>query len=239
MCSTPSFLNYLPKLDLLIALALFFSLFVIVHLLPFLADPHSVRGYPGPLLARFSDIWLGWVAARGHINADIHNAHRKYGVCTCDHMHTLLMILSCPPGKFVRLAPNHVSISDSTALQAIYAHSSGHGTSLKSAFYGAFVPFNGTQTIFTTRSREEHSRKRKLLAHTFSQRSIAELEPVVRKYNRQLLQHWDQMCADAVKGKSGVIGECSWQARSGYAFLDCLLCECSCQHVRGQHLTST
>lgn len=88
-------------------------------------------------------------------------------------------------------------------------------------------PFEDHATIFTTRSREVHSRKRKLIAHTFSQKSVVDFEPVVKKYNRILVRHWDRMCAAATKGESGVVGETVWKAESGVAIMDCLLCKLS------------
>ncbi len=128
-----------------------------------------------------------------------------------------------------------MSIADPSALQAIYSRS-GHGSPTKSDLYSAFNNFPGAGTIFTTRSREVHARKRKLLAHTFALKSVPEFEPVVQKYHRILLRHWDRMCAAAVKGEGGVIGECEWKARDDYAFLNCLVCESSCI-VSGPSLT--
>lgn len=118
-----------------------------------------------------------------------------------------------------------MSIADASALHVIYSHSVGHGTPTKAELYTAFNPFPGTQTIFSTRSRDVHARKRKLIAHTFSLKSVTDFEPIIRKYNRVLLQHWDRICAAAAKGQSGIVGECNWKARDGYAFLDCLVCE--------------
>jgi benzoate 4-monooxygenase len=84
-----------------------------VHILPWLLDPHGMRDVPGPFLAKFSDFWLGRVAALGHRSEVVHELHKRYG-------------------PLVRIAPNHVSVADPTALQIIYAHGNG---SLKSNFY--------------------------------------------------------------------------------------------------------
>ncbi|KAF8888565.1 cytochrome P450 monooxygenase [Infundibulicybe gibba] len=90
---------------------------VLAHLIPYFLDPHGIRLYPGPFLAKFSDIWLGWVAKQGHRSEVVHKMHQKYG-------------------PFVRIAPNHVSIAEPDALSLVYAHGNG---ALKSEFYDAFV----------------------------------------------------------------------------------------------------
>ena len=117
----------------------------------------------------------------------------------------------------MRLAPNHVSISDPDALQVVYAH--GNGT-LKSVFYDAFVSIK--RGLFNTRSRPEHARKRKIVSHIFSQKSVLEFEPNTRLYVRQLVQQWDRLCDLGAKGQSGDEGEGGWRGRNGRVWLDCL-----------------
>lgn len=56
-----------------------------VHLIPLITDPYNVRCYPGPFLAKISDVWLGWVAAQGHRSEVVHELHQKYGTSfPCD-----------------------------------------------------------------------------------------------------------------------------------------------------------
>ncbi|KAL4251988.1 cytochrome P450 family protein [Abortiporus biennis] len=171
---------------------------VLVHVLVYLLDPHGLRRYPGPSLAKLSDLWLGRVAALGHRSEVVHELHQKYGT-------------------FVRLAPNHVSVADPNALQLIYAHGNG---SLKSNFYDAFVSIQ--RGLFNTRSRPEHTRKRKIVSHIFSQKAVLEFEPHVRLYVRQLIQQWDKLCEGGAKGLSGNDGEGGWKGRQGRVWLDCL-----------------
>lgn len=64
------------------------------------------RDIPGPLLARFSDAWLLLAARRGRRYLIVHEAHKKYG-------------------KVMRVQPNHISINDDAAIQAIYGHGNG------------------------------------------------------------------------------------------------------------------
>jgi hypothetical protein len=55
------------------------ALLVLVYFIPWLIDPHGLRSFPGPWLARFSDLWLGRVAKHGHRSEVVHQMHEKYG----------------------------------------------------------------------------------------------------------------------------------------------------------------
>ena len=52
---------------------------VLVHLVDYLFDSHALRRYPGPFFAKFTDLWLGRVAAAGHRSETVHELHQKYG----------------------------------------------------------------------------------------------------------------------------------------------------------------
>ncbi|KAL1746722.1 cytochrome P450 [Schizophyllum fasciatum] len=171
---------------------------VLYHLVPYVLDTHHLRGYPGPFLAKFSDFWLALLSRGGHRSESVHALHETYG-------------------PFVRLAPNHLSIAHPDALQTVYAH--GNGT-LKSDFYDAFVAMH--RGLFNTRDRAEHTRKRKIVSHIFSQKNVNEFEPHVRMYVEQLMERWDAMFDKAKKGESGDDGEGGWTGRAGRLWLDLL-----------------
>lgn len=52
---------------------------VLSHFAPYLLDPFNQRRIPGPFLAKFSDLWLGWTASQGHRSELVHELHEKYG----------------------------------------------------------------------------------------------------------------------------------------------------------------
>ena len=79
----------------------------------------------------------------------------------------------------------------------VYGHSAGI---LKADLYDVFNPF-GRATLFTTRSREEHARKSKIVAHTFAQKTVLEFEPIVQRYIHAVVKQWEHMCAAAADGK--------------------------------------
>lgn len=114
----------------------------------------------------------------------VHEQHEKYG-------------------PFVRLSPDHVSVGHPDYIKVRPDHASstyavqftltqdvmGHGNSFsKSRFYEIF-DWN-SQSIFTTRSREIHARKRKWMSATFSARSIKDFErfmtDALLMYGRQM-----------------------------------------------------
>lgn len=119
-------------------------------------------------------------------------------------------------GKFVRIAPNHVSVADHEAINAVYGHSTG---TLKPEYYDAFVPPRPfPRGLFNTRDRAEHTRKRKIVSHTFAPKTIVAFEPFIRREIQLLLDRWDEFCAKAEKEqKAGPRG------LKGYAWLDTLM----------------
>lgn len=83
---------------------LYYTPQVLAHLIPYLLDPHNYRrpAISGPWLNALTDAWLAHAAAQGNRSERVHELHKKYG-------------------KFVRIAPNHISIADPDALQASLA----------------------------------------------------------------------------------------------------------------------
>ncbi|KAH7374843.1 benzoate 4-monooxygenase [Plectosphaerella cucumerina] len=157
------------------------------YLFPYFVTYAPLRDIPGPLAARLSGLWLFSTARRGKRFLLVHEAHKKYG-------------------PVMRIQPNHVSINDDDAIQAIYGHGNGF---LKADFYDAFVSIR--RGLFNTRSRAEHSRKRKIVSHTFSAKSIGQFEPYIHQNLELFVQRWDGLAAEAASKKPG-----------GAAEVDCL-----------------
>jgi benzoate 4-monooxygenase len=184
-----------------------------VHLVPYVVDRRGIRSIPGPWLAKFTDAWLGRVAARGHKSDVVRELHRQCGGSIRPVTpKSSLSYLQLPPrflGTFVRIAPNHVSIADPDAFKVIYGHGTG---GLKAAFYDPIV--STFPDILTTRNRAEHSRKRKTVAHIFSLKSVLEYEPYIRLHAEGLLRQWDKFAEGGKKGLSS--NECDgWFGRDG------------------------
>jgi benzoate 4-monooxygenase len=170
---------------------------VLVHVVPYLWDANRMRQYPGPFWAKFSHVWLGYISSQGHRSEVIHELHKKYG-------------------PYVRIAPDQVSIADPDALQIVYAHGNG---ALKSNFYDAFVSI--TRGVFNTRDRAAHTRKRKIISHIFSAKSVVEFEPSVRMHVMSLVTQWDRLFTQSQKGMSGPEAN-GWEGKEGRVWFDCL-----------------
>ncbi len=75
------------------------------------------------------------------------------------------------------------------------------------SFYDAFVSIRSG--VFNTRDRAEHTRKRKIVSHTFSPKSIAQFEPYVQNNLEMFVRQWDSLIAKSPRA-------------DGSAHIDCL-----------------
>jgi benzoate 4-monooxygenase len=97
-----------------------------------------------------------------------------------------------------------------------------HGNGfLKSEFYYAFD--NIEDNIFTTRDRAKHSRKRKIVSHMFSPKSMVGFEPYITKaltvYGHQMEQLIEHGKAGAYVDLAKMDSEISkWQKKGEAAF---------------------
>ncbi|KAA1118631.1 hypothetical protein PGTUg99_006590 [Puccinia graminis f. sp. tritici] len=142
------------------------------YLTGYLRNKHQLNRYPGPFLAKFSRLWLGYATRFGNRYQIIHQLHQKHG-------------------RFVRIAPNELSIADPDAVHIVLGH--GTGTT-KSKFYDAFVAIH--RGLFNTRDRADHTRKRKIISSTFSQKSILEFEPYIADTLACFLRKMDQVASE-------------------------------------------
>lgn len=131
-----------------------------------------MRKFPAPSYAGVSSLWRILHNLQKRHYLAIHQAHEKYGT-------------------HVRIAPNHVSISDPQAMNDIY----GHGANfLKDAWYDGGAGEH--RNMADIRVKAEHQAKRKMLAHVFAQKTIANLEPVITDTLAVLVTQIDKFAAE-------------------------------------------
>lgn len=108
-------------------------------------------------------MWLRWVDLKGNRTSTIHRIHQHYG-------------------STVLVGPNEISFSDASNVRDLY----GQQTSfLKAPVYESMtLPPNG---IFSMRDKVQHSQRRKLLSHAFSQTNLYECEPLIHKQIEKLV----------------------------------------------------
>ena len=145
---------------------------VLYYLLPYLRN-WSIRSIPGPPVAAFSNFWLLLQSRQGHRYLSVDEAHQNYGT-------------------LVRIQPDHISIADPDAIPIVYGHGNGF---LKAHYYDAFVSIQ--RGLFNTRDRVEHTRKRKIVSHTFSARSIGQFEQYIRGNLEDLVKQWSHLSEQA------------------------------------------
>lgn len=147
--------------------------FISAYLIPYYTENRELRGLPAPFPAQFSNLWLMSVARRGNRYEHMDKLHKKLG-------------------PVIRIQPNHVSIADDDAIQAIYGHGNGL---LKAEFYDAFVSIR--RGMFNTRDRHEHSRKRRIVANTFAPKSVLQFEPYIKENLELWAKKWDELVQNA------------------------------------------
>ncbi|KAK4560708.1 hypothetical protein LTR86_005286 [Recurvomyces mirabilis] len=154
---------------------LLLALPLLYFVLPYVRN-WQIQDIPGPFLAKFSDLWYFYEARRCRRYMTVHKLHQKYG-------------------KLVRIQPNQVSIADPDAIPIVYGHGTGF---LKSDYYDAFVSIQ--RGLFNTRDRNEHTRKRKTISHTFSAKNIGQFEQYIHHNLEQLATQWDNRSKQANGG---------------------------------------
>jgi len=76
MIAVDTIQNLVTNSTLLLAIPAFV---ILCHVVPWLVDPNDIRKYPGPFMARFTDLWLAHTSSQGHRSEVIHDCHLKYG----------------------------------------------------------------------------------------------------------------------------------------------------------------
>ncbi|PCH44238.1 cytochrome P450 [Wolfiporia cocos MD-104 SS10] len=188
-------------------LALIPAVVIVALVVPYLYDPLGLRVFPGPILAKLTSGWMAWTVNENRWSVTVEKLHHKYGI-------------------FVRLSPDHVSIAHPAALNAIYGHSAG---ATKAPFYDAFSNFRA-RNMFNTRSRTEHSRKRRNESHMFSPQSVRALEGTARVHHSNLVSQWDKLCSYVPHTQSGGaavgnLGACEWRVDDGRVWFNCMPCD--------------
>ncbi|KAJ5807784.1 hypothetical protein N7474_009053 [Penicillium riverlandense] len=111
---------------------------------------------PGPWYTRFTSLWIKYQEFTANRREFIHRLHQIYG-------------------PVVRLAPNEVSFASLEAIKEIY--SSGGSGYDKTEFYDLFRQFR-IKTMFSTLSKDEHSKRKRLLAERYAMTNIMKEKPL-------------------------------------------------------------
>ena len=128
---------------------------------------HPLAKYPGPLLAKFTDLHSTYHAWKGDRHLEFWRCHEKYG-------------------PIVRFGPNSVSFNSNTALKEIYGFKANVR---KAKFYEAFWASKDAASTHSSIDKSIHARKRRVLSQAFSDSAMKSME-------NHILAHIRQFCAN-------------------------------------------
>ncbi|KAL1964585.1 hypothetical protein VTN77DRAFT_6759 [Rasamsonia byssochlamydoides] len=144
-----------------ISTAVTIALGVICARIIYLCYFHPLARYPGPFVARFTNLWRLFSFLGGQHHIDEQKLHQRYG-------------------HVVRVAPNWLSFSDLTDFEAIYGFN-------KYVEKGVFYDFwrdraKGSENIFSAKTDADHrEKKRKVFGPALSNAKIVGYDPVITK----------------------------------------------------------
>jgi cytochrome P450 len=164
---------------------------------------HPYAKYPGPFLAKFTDLYAGYHAWKGDIHLDMWRCHQIYG-------------------DKVRYAPNRLNVNTVTGLKSnqftppvqhsadisvdIYKDGKPY---LKSKNYAAMV-HQATNTL-TVRDRKDHGRRRRVIQQGLSDATLRAFEPHMYEIINRFCDRMVQTVQEENKSKE--TGELMTRAR--------------------------
>lgn len=176
-------------ISLTLATAGLLALYILYTFVAPLFSP--LRKIPGPLAARFTNLWYLKHVNKGDFHHENTALHRKYG-------------------PVVRLAPKHVSLDDPSMVKHIY----GIGSKFpKSDWYQGFkAPDPKIFTLFADQDIKRHADSRKVFQNVYSMSSMVSYEPFVD----QCADLFSQRLREIADGANPVLDMAHWF--QAYAF---------------------
>ncbi|KAL2848581.1 cytochrome P450 [Aspergillus pseudoustus] len=137
-----------------------------------LLNPLNVfPGYPFAKLTGFDHVFR--VARNKDMFLKLHESHQKWG-------------------KFVRIGPNDVSVSDADVVRVALGPQS---KCIKAQWYTLELP---AASMHTARSRAEHDRRRRVWSPAFSDKALRGYEQRIKVYNQALIQQLEGLSGKPV-----------------------------------------
>ncbi|SMQ55629.1 unnamed protein product [Zymoseptoria tritici ST99CH_1A5] len=134
---------------------------------------HPLNKFPGPFPARLGSLWLT-------------------SQLTDWKGYKLFQKMHKQNGRYVRVGPNTLSITDPDIMQPAYSAGS---KVIKGDWYDASYP---RTSMHTSRSKPLHDRRRRVWAPAFSDKAMREYETVVYDFNNKLVEKFDEHVGEPV-----------------------------------------
>ncbi|KAK0717508.1 cytochrome protein [Lasiosphaeria miniovina] len=159
----------------------------LAYLLAYAAKSYAgspLRRYPGPWLAKFTNLWRLYHVSRGSFHHVLVRAHEKYG-------------------PVVRIGPNVLDI-DYPDLNKTVFNTKGDWKKTESVLASsAMVDGHVVHNLFSQTDAAKHAREKKPIAKYYSASGVAELEPLMDKTIAQLCDELERRFVDAPGGAAG------------------------------------
>jgi hypothetical protein len=129
---------------------------------------NPLNKFPGPYGARLSKFDFVFRVTKMDGHHKLYEMHQRYG-------------------KFVRIGPNDLSVSDPDGVQIIQGQNS---KCTKAPWYSQDTPLI---SMHTTRDKAMHDRRRRIWSPAFSDKALRGYESRVQKYNDMLIKRMDAL----------------------------------------------
>ncbi|KAI0838858.1 cytochrome P450 [Hypoxylon sp. FL0890] len=135
--------------------AIAFSLYLLI-LFGYRLLFHPLRKYPGPFVAKLSDVYAGYYAAGRRLHLKTYHDHLQYG-------------------PVIRHGPNRLLFNTATALKDIYQND----RLVKASIYRGSQVAPDKYNVFNARDKIMHRMKRRVVGQALSDHSLRQFEPTL------------------------------------------------------------
>lgn len=170
---------------------------------------HPLSKYPGPLIAKFTNLYGAYHAAVGDLHLDILRCHQQHGqrLEFTSSRHQLAHVRI--EGSVIRYGPDRIIVNSSNGLHgemltpsmkscwlipSICEDIYGHGKNVvKSKSYAPIAHATGGLNVLATIEKTTFRRKRRLISQGFSTEALKDFEP-------RMLQLLNIFCSKIAEG---------------------------------------
>lgn len=118
---------------------------------------HRLNKFPGPFMARLSNLYITWRSVRKfQLFKDVQELHRQYGdIVRIGALRTEPFAIQNHPSDMVAIGPSEISIASAEALEKIHSNQS---SCVKGPWYNVLYPVVSLQMV---KDRKKHARRRR------------------------------------------------------------------------------
>ena len=162
--------------------------FFLKLLFEYFHDPRLLRRFPNASpISGLTNLWFVWEAWRGRRYLALEEKHASH---------------TNKPLSVLRIGPNHLSFNTAQAIKDIH----GHGTVMEKGYHYDLIA-GSHRHLADVVDRDEHKRKRKVLAAAFSQANVETHDHVLAQKMKIFLDQMDRYCSLSSLTEKGSLPE--------------------------------